>query len=397
MARVKLTEFRAKQILFDTLGLSYSGVSASVDSIPRLSPQTSYVVKVDQGIKGRMKKGLVKLQITNNKLRKAIKKLSKKGYEQFIVEPMVAYDSSQERYLSMERTREGIVVRYASVGGIDIESMKEKVHSLIISNFEFRISQQTPNKDDKIIKKVSKELGVSNMLIHQLLNYFEYNYISFLEINPLVVGEKGIHILDLAVEVDSTAEFFTKSWTSADIVEDIVRSPEELAIKKLNDQSQAAFSFTLLNTIGLLWVHENADEAYNMGFGKELANYGEYSGNPNDDETYEYTCSLIDSMMKSSRRRVMLIIGGGVANFTDIGKTFKGVIKALEKNKKRLKKKHIKIFVRRGGPNQKNGLKQMEKWLQENDMYGFVTGPELPLHEIMKMAINKSKKYAQHQ
>lgn len=385
MARVKLTEYKAKQILFKQLRREYHGASASVDSIPHLSSKTTYVVKVDQGIKGRMKKGLVKLQISKSKIQKSIQELSKKGYDQFIIEPMVEYDSSDERYISMERTREGIVVHYANVGGIDIESMKEKVKE-VISN-------------DKTTKSISKALGVPSSFIQSLLNYFELNYTSFLEINPLVVIGKEIFILDLAVEVDSTAEFMVKTWGKDDIIEDTAKSPEELAIQKLNGQSQAAFSFTLLNPEGLLWVLLSgggasitiADEAYNMGFGKELANYGEYSGNPNDDETYEYTCSLIDSMMKSRRRRLMLIIGGGVANFTDIGKTFKGVIKALEKNKKRLKKKHIKIFVRRGGPNQKNGLKMMEKWLTENGMLGLVSGPELPLHEVMKQAINELK------
>ncbi len=390
MARVKLTEYKAKQILFQQLGLSYDGAFASVESIPHLSSEKTYVVKVDQGIKGRMKKGLVKLHISASKLQNAIQELSKKGYSQFMIEPMVSYDPSDERYLSMERTREGIVVHYAKVGGIDIEEKKNEVKSVVC------------HQDDASINKISKELGVPSSFIQSLIEYFELNYISFLEINPLVALASTIHIIDLAVEVDSTAEFFTKSWDSADIGEDTVKTPEERAIQKLNNQSQAAFSFTLLNPEGLLWVLLSgggasitiADEAYNMGFGKELANYGEYSGNPNDDETYEYTCSLIDSMMKSNRRRLMLIIGGGVANFTDIGKTFKGVIKALEKNKKRLQKKEIKIFVRRGGPNQKKGLFIMEKWLKENDMYGLVTGPELPLHEIMKIAITSSKKHA---
>ena len=390
MARVKLTEYKAKQILFQQLGLSYDGAFASVESIPHLSSEKTYVVKVDQGIKGRMKKGLVKLHISASKLQNAIQELSKKGYSQFMIEPMVSYDPSDERYLSMERTREGIVVHYAKVGGIDIEEKKNEVKSVVC------------HQADASINKISKELGVPSSFIQSLIEYFELNYISFLEINPLVALASTIHIIDLAVEVDSTAEFFTKSWDSADIGEDTVKTPEERAIQKLNNQSQAAFSFTLLNPEGLLWVLLSgggasitiADEAYNMGFGKELANYGEYSGNPNDDETYEYTCSLIDSMMKSNRRRLMLIIGGGVANFTDIGKTFKGVIKALEKNKKRLQKKEIKIFVRRGGPNQKKGLFIMEKWLKENDMYGLVTGPELPLHEIMKIAITSSKKHA---
>src|SRR3990167_7652846 len=160
MARVKLTEYKAKEILFQHLGLPYDGVSASVDSIPHLSSKNTYVVKVDQGIKGRMKKGLVKLKIQNSTLKVAIQELSKKGYSQFIIEPMVSYDPSDERYLSMERTREGIVVRYAKVGGIDIESMKEKVKEVTLNSN---------------VKQISKELGVPSSFIQSLIEYFELN------------------------------------------------------------------------------------------------------------------------------------------------------------------------------------------------------------------------------
>jgi succinyl-CoA synthetase beta subunit len=97
-------------------------------------------------------------------------------------------------------------------------------------------------------------------------------------------------------------------------------------------------------------------------------------------------------MMKSEQRRLMLIIGGGVANFTDIRITFKGVLKALEEFKKEMKKKEIKIFVRRGGPHEKEGLQAMEEWLEQNGVYGAVSGPALPLHEIVRMAIAELKK-----
>ena len=198
MARVKLTEYRAKKIFFQQCGLSYEGASASIGSIPHLLSKNTYVVKVDQGIKGRMKKGLVKLQISTSKLQNAIQALSKRGYSQFIIEPMVHYNPSDERYLSMERTREGIIVRYAKVGGIDIESMKDKVKEAIIDT-------SIVSQDDKITQPISKKLGVPSSFIQSLIEYFELNYISFLEINPLVVLASNIHILDLAVEVDSTA------------------------------------------------------------------------------------------------------------------------------------------------------------------------------------------------
>ena len=49
----------------------------------------------------------------------------------------------------------------------------------------------------------------------------------------------------------------------------------------------------------------------------------------------------------------ILIIGGGIANFT------KGIIHALKEFKNRLISHQVKIFVRRGGPNYQEGLKAL--------------------------------------
>ncbi len=53
----------------------------------------------------------------------------------------------------------------------------------------------------------------------------------------------------------------------------------------------------------------------------------------------------------------VLIIGGGIANFTNVAATFKGIVKALEEFQVRLKEFGIKIFVRRAGPNYQEGLR----------------------------------------
>lgn len=55
-----------------------------------------------------------------------------------------------------------------------------------------------------------------------------------------------------------------------------------------------------------------------------------------------------------------LLIGGGIANFTDVAKTFTGIIQALEEYKDKLQKNHVKIYVRRG-PNYKEGLENMRR------------------------------------
>jgi len=102
-----------------------------------------------------------------------------------------------------------------------------------------------------------------------------------------------------------------------------------------------------------------------LGYGNELANYGEYSGNPTTeanygeysgnpttDETYEYAKTVLDLMTRETDPRgKVLIIGGGIANFTDVAKTFHGIIKALKDYKQKLQENNVKIYVRRGGPN----------------------------------------------
>jgi ATP citrate (pro-S)-lyase len=55
----------------------------------------------------------------------------------------------------------------------------------------------------------------------------------------------------------------------------------------------------------------------------------------------------------------VLIIGGGIANFTNVAATFGGIIDALKNYKEGLQRHKVKIFVRRGGPNYQEGLKKM--------------------------------------
>ena len=73
MARKKISEFRAKIILYKELGIDYAGVSIDAKNkdweaaCDGLSEKQSYVVKVDQGVKGRKKKGLVLLDRKKNR------------------------------------------------------------------------------------------------------------------------------------------------------------------------------------------------------------------------------------------------------------------------------------------------------------------------------------------
>jgi len=403
MSRVKLTEHKSKQLLYRDLNKKYDGVAVLNDSkgilsfstpLSKLPEKEMYVVKVDQGVKGRMKKGLIELNVKRASLTESIKKLVKKGYSSFLIERMVSHEQDTERYVSIERTREGFLVRYATVGGIDIESMKMMIKTAVIGYNKSKSKQK--EEDSAPIKQIAQALNVDESFINTLLDYCEKYFVSFCEINPLVAHGENIHILDLAIEVDNTAKYFIRDgWGEQDVVQDQQKSPEERSIKMLNDNSQAALSFTLLNQNGSVWVLLSgggasitlADEFYNLGHGKDLGNYGEYSGNPNAEETYLYTKEVLKALFKSNSKKKILLIGGGVANFTDVRITFQGIVKALEESKKELGKNNVTIYVRRGGPMQKEGLAMMATWLQTNRMYGYVAGPELPLYEIVRKVV----------
>ena len=82
-----------------------------------------------------------------------------------------------------------------------------------------------------------------------------------------------------------------------------------------------------------------------------------------------------------------LIVGGGIANFTDVAKTFTGIIQAVEDYADKLKKTNVKIYVRRGGPNYKEGLENMRKMGKRTGLPVKVYGPETHMTRIVNMAL----------
>lgn len=394
MPRVKLSEFRAKTIVNNHLKTSYTGFpfDAERDHVSKIDesvrPDVRYVVKVDQGVKKRFKQGLVKLDLTNvNEISDAISELRKKGFSHFLIEELIPHEAANERYLALARTALGTLIYYSQKGGVDVESYESEVRKELI-------------RDVEDLKRIANELGLDPIFLEKIIEAFDTNYFSFLEINPLVISFKNPYMLDIASEVDSAAEFFVDSWSAKDIREGkSEQTEEEKNIAKLSEKSQASFKLVVLNPEGLIFMLLSgggasivlADEVNKLGKGRELANYGEYSGNPNEEETLIYTKNILSLLLKSSSKNKVLIIGGGVANFTDVRVTFRGVIKALEEVREELAKQKVRIYVRRGGPHQDEGLAMMKKFLEENNIEGEVHGPELVLTEIVAKAIAEIK------
>lgn len=99
-----------------------------------------------------------------------------------------------------------------------------------------------------------------------------------------------------------------------------------------------------------------SDTICEYGGASELANYGEYSGAPSEQQTYEYAKTILSLMTKEKHPEgKVLIIGGGIANFTNVAATFKGIVQALQEFQVKLIDHKISIFVRRAGPNYQEG------------------------------------------
>lgn len=390
MARKKISEFRAKTILLNYLGKKYSGISIKttedIDSqISDLSQDKKYVLKVDQGIKQRKKKGLVLFDVTKENATERIESLKEKGYSHFLIEEFLEHEEFHEKYLAVERVREGKKISYSLSGGVDIEENKDSIKSLVVKNYDQ-------------CEEIANALELNPEKFNGILNAFDEYYFSFLEINPLIVHSGEFYFLDTAVEVDSAAEFFVgEEWGREDFRESMKREKtnEEKEIDRLKEKSPASFSYEVLNPDGSIFLLLSgggaslvtADEIYQQGNGGQMANYGEYSGNPNMEETYYYTKNLLATLLHSKAIKKAIIISGGVANFTDIRATFKGLIKAMSENAQHLRENNVKVFVRRGGPHQDEGLKLMREFLEKEDLLGEVNGPDMVLTDIVKPAI----------
>jgi len=380
MTRVKLTEYRAKKIL---LGESYKGLQYRAGE-KIVFPKSRWVLKVDQGVKKRFVKGLIAIDKTPSEFQKLIRAWRKKGFTQFLLEPFIPHAQSDERYVSFERVREGIHVLYAHKGGVDIEKHPEAVHTYLMHD-----------SDD--IVGLAQKSELPEAFLRNISTAFNENFFSFLEINPFIIDTKGVHLLDAAALVDSAGAFFAQGWDENDIVKMGAGHPSEERVEMLAATTPASFKLSVINTHGSIFLILSggggsivvADEAYLRSAGNLLANYGEYSGGPTREETYLYAMEIIRLIPASRAKKKALVIAGGIANFTDVRATFLGIIDALRESASDLRKCGVKVFVRRGGPNEVAGLDLMRTFLEEEQLLGSIYGS----NDVLTQAITDAVTY----
>ncbi len=164
----------------------------------------------------------------------------------------------------------------------------------------------------------------------------------------------------------------------------------------LDKTTPASLKLNVLNPNGSLFFLLSAgggsiviaDQAALLGAGREIGNYGEYSGGPTREETYLYAREVLSLLLESKAKQKALVIAGPIANFTDVKQTFLGIIDALTERARTLRTGGVRVFVRRGGPNEEAGLSLMREFLSQEKLLGSVHGSEAPITIAVEEAIS---------
>ena len=426
-AQKNIYEFDAKKLIADKLPKYYPGfqyhnklalieVGTDIDKLIEQHPwmkTESVVVKPDQLFGKRGKANLILLDANSDQVRVFCnEKLGKtfliSGIEgeltRLLVEPFIPHD--KEYYVSFTTERNNNVIHFSFEGGIFVEENWDKVIHIPIP-----VGQNIQDFD--LVNKIPDLGDLKDILIpfiKGLYQVFVDQDFAFLEINPFAITrDKEIVPLDVKARLDDTAAFLhTDTWGNPQ--NPIVfpsgfgqkMSSEETKIHDLDEKTGASLKLTILNREGRVWTMVAGggasviytDTIADLGLADELSNYGEYSGNPSQEHTQIYAQTIIDLITEKpdpQGREKYIIIGGGIANFTDVKATFKGIVAAIKNSVEKLKQANVKIFVRRGGPNEKQGLELMRQVGEETgipieiyDRYSSMTRPVARMKQKME-------------
>lgn len=298
----------------------------------------------------------------------------------------------------MQSFRENDEVLFYHEGGVDVGDVDAKGVRLSLALGEAPTKEGVIAALLQLVPQKRRDY-LAGFIVALIKLFRDLNFV-YMEINPLVMTDDGrITPLDMAAKIDETANFLNHTqWGALEFPAPFGRAefPEESFIKKLDQGSGSSLKLTILNQFGRVWTMVAgggasvvyADTISDLGFGHELANYGEYSGAPTLQETYDYARTIFSLMCRhKDPRGKVLIIGGGIANFTDVAATFTGIQKAMRQYRDELLEYKVDIWVRRAGPNYQEGLKNMRNTADELGLPVHLYGPETHITAVVPLAL----------
>lgn len=353
------------------------------------------VVKAHEAIGSRMKQGLVKVDLNLSETQKAVREMLGKvvssgmTVSHVIVCEMIEH--TKEYYIAVKSTREGADLLLAGIGGIEIESHWDRVKHLTVAVGE----TPTPGQLTELAEAAgfSKEIAPAiSEFAAKLYHCFDQEDGQYLEINPLVQNAANGQLiaLDVVTLLDADARFRHPDWDFSFAAEfGRPYTESEKAILNVDTQIKGSVKFVEIpgGDTAMLPAGGGASVFYTdavVALGGKPANYAEYSGDPPDwavEALTERVCAL------PGIKRI--IVGGAIANFTNVKKTFEGIIAGFRKAKSEGKLDGVEIWVRRGGPYEKEGLAAMAA-LSEEGFNIHVFDRYTPLTDIVDLSLKGS-------
>ena len=357
--------------------------------------KSKLVVKAHEALGSRMKLGLVKVGLDMAGAKQAVREMLGRNVgtitvSQVIVSEMISH--KDEYYVAVKSTREGADILAANCGGIEVESNWDRIKRLSLGIGE------TPSTE--ALQKLAKDAGFAGPVAAKIADFarklyacFDNEDAQYLEVNPVAArdGDGELVALDAVTLVDADAKFRHPDWNFPFAAEfGRPYTKQEIDVMAVDSKIKGSVKFIEIpgGDTAMLPAGGGASVYYSdavVARGGKLANYAEYSGDPPDwavEVLTEKVCSLPG--IKN------IIVGGAIANFTDVKKTFGGIIAGFRKAKSEGKLSGVKIWVRRGGPREKEGLDAM-KALRDEGFDIHVYDRHTPLTDIVDMALQNQR------
>ena len=307
------------------------------------------VVKAQVQVGGRGKAGGIKVANNFEELIEYSNEILGMDIEGHIVESLLIEEAStiqEEYYISftLDRSAKKYLMMLSSKGGMDIEEVAKNnpddLIKLYISPSDGLNTEEVNKaiKDSKLNKDFNDEL---NDVISKLYNLFVEGDCDLVEVNPLVITNKGVSALDSKVSLDMNAVYRHDNFIDIEKEIPIPVSEQFAKEKNLNFIKLDGSVGIIGNGAGLVMSTLDVVSEY----GGKAANFLDIGGGAKA-ETVTAALEVLES--ENNVKSVLINIFGGITRCDLVAE---GIVEAT-------KGKDLKwpIIVRLDGTNSKEGL-----------------------------------------
>lgn len=355
---MKIHEYQAKEFFSRyRIPVTREKVCYSVEEVLKTVEDFDFpiVVKAQVLVGGRGKAGGVQLARSIDEAREAAQKIlgmNIKGYtvEKVLVAEGIKYISEFYVGLTIDRNSKSVIFMASSEGGVEIEEVAKEnpdaIHKFVIDS-DLGMSDFVARKIAYKLFSDPNQVKQATHIFQQLYQLFIDTDASLVEINPLVITDKGnLLALDGKMNFDDNALYRQPSVA-------ILNEPDEDEKKEIEAKEKGLSYIRLDGTIGCM-VNGAGLAMATMDlikyFGGQPANFLDIGGSSNPQKVVDAMKLL---MSDKNVHVVMINIFGGITRCDDVAR---GLVTALNQLDV-----HIPVVVRLSGTNAKEGLEIIKR------------------------------------